>query len=107
MRFVKQVYEYLGATVKRAVAGEPIGVSLAEVSLPAGAWAPAGSAQPSPSRGQHTRVVRPAVLAGRRCLPCLAFPGWKRVSQAPVSPRLCTALREAFSEELCSAAERR
>lgn len=89
MGFVKQVHKPFGVTTERAT--ELLGLSLAQVALPRGMQAPAGSAQPSPSRGHHIRSVRQAVLAGQSVSLLSALRAGK-VSQPPASPRLCTAL---------------
>lgn len=67
MGFVKQVHKYFGATAKWAT--ERLSLSSAEVAQPRGKQGRAGSAQPSPSRGQHTRSVQQDVLAEQSCLP--------------------------------------
>lgn len=101
MEFVKQVHKCFGATAKWAM--ELLGLPFAKRSAGAG-WERSAFAQQRPA---HTQCSAGCACRAELSAFCLAFPGWKRVSQPPVSPRLCTALREVFSEELRSATERR
>lgn len=104
MGFVKQVHKPFGVTTERAT--ELLGLSLAQVALPRGMQAPAGSAQPSPSRGHHIRSVRQAVLAGQSVSLLSALPGLEK-SLSLLLALVCVLLCERFSVRNSSAAERR
>lgn len=99
---MKQVRKYFGATAKWAA--ELLSVSLAQVALPGGCRCRCERSAVAQQRTAHTQG------SGLARLSCLS-PVWPspagKASQPPVSPGLCSALREVFSEEPCSAAERR